>query len=89
LSSGKRKEKVDDLINLSNDEENEEMWEEAKAVGLGADMLEEHDEEEEEEVAEIGRDAIFLEGFQLGGATAGEEHSAELARARFQCIPWK
>ena len=42
MSSEKRKKKVDDLIDLSNDEENEEMWEEAKALGLGVDMLEEH-----------------------------------------------
>jgi hypothetical protein len=46
-------------------------------------MLEGHDEEEEEE-AETRGDAIPLEGFQLGGATAGEEHIAKLSRARFQ-----
>jgi hypothetical protein len=80
-SNGKGK-KIHDLINLSIDEEDEEMWKEAKVVGLGEDMLEEHEEEEDMEV-EMGGDAIPLEGIQLRGVTIGEDHSVELTRARF------
>lgn len=59
------------------------MWEEAEAIGLGVDILEGYNEEEEEE-AETGGDAIPLERFQLGVAIVSEEYSAKLARARFQ-----
>lgn len=58
------------------------MLGEDRAINLGEDMLEEHEEEEELEV-ETGRDAIPLVGIQLGGGTASEEYSAEFARAKF------
>jgi hypothetical protein len=81
-SSGKGKKKVDELIDLSDDDEDEVMWEDPEAVGLGEEMLEEHTEEEYEE-AEVGGGEIPLEGCQLEGATAGTADSGDLARDRF------
>jgi hypothetical protein len=85
-SSGKGKKKVDDLINLSDDDQDNEMLEEDDAIDLGEDMLEEHEEEEELE-AETGGDGIPLVGIQLGGVTIGEEYSAKLTRAKIQGTP--
>jgi hypothetical protein len=44
VSSGKSKKKVDDLINLSDDDKDGEMFKEDKATDLGEEMLEEHEE---------------------------------------------
>jgi hypothetical protein len=63
-SSGNGKKKVDELIDLFDDDEDEVMWEDPKAIGLGKEMLEEHTEEEYEEV-EVGSGEIPLEGCQL------------------------
>jgi hypothetical protein len=43
-SSSKGKKKVDDLINLSDDDKDGEMFKEDKATDLGEEMLEEHEE---------------------------------------------
>jgi hypothetical protein len=61
LSSGKEKKKIDDLINLSNDNHNDKMSDEDNMIDLGEDMLEEYEEEEELE-AKTRENEILLVG---------------------------
>jgi hypothetical protein len=59
--SGKIKKKIDDLINLSNDNQDDKMWEEDDTIHLGEALLEEREGEEELE-AETRGDEIPLVG---------------------------
>ena len=84
--SDKGKKKVDELINLSDNKEDQEIWEDLGMPGLGDDRLEGNDDEEEEE-AKVGGGAILLGGAQLKETAAGEEHSSDLAKAILKGTP--
>jgi hypothetical protein len=86
-STGKGKKKVNKPIDLSDDEEDEEMWKQPGETGVGDEGLE-GDEDEEEEEAEVGGGIVPLEGAQLGETIAVEDHSTDLARTTFGGTPW-
>jgi hypothetical protein len=79
LSSGKGKNKIDDLIILSNDKREDMMMDEDDAVHLEEVMFEKRKEEEELEEHEI-ENRNSLEGCQLGGARVGEEYNTDFAK---------
>ena len=88
LSSGKRKKKVDNYINLSNDNFGDKMTMEDEINTIddnhifNEESIQGYEDYVEMEV-ESDKDAIPLQGIQLGGVTAGEEESDKLTRARF------
>ena len=62
-SSSKGKQKVDELINLSDDEREDMMMEEDDVVQLGEDLYEEH--KKEEDLEEEPGNRVPLDGCQL------------------------
>jgi hypothetical protein len=85
-SSGKGKQKVDELINLSDDERENVIMEEDDAVHLSEDLFQEWEDEEDVEDDDTCN-RVPLKGYQLGGARAGEEYSANFAKAKFEGTP--
>jgi hypothetical protein len=84
-SSRKEKEKVDEPINISEDEDEDIMGEE-EPVNLDEDLLKSPGDQERME-AETGGSKVPLVGVRLGGAVAGEDQTAEFGRAIFHCTP--
>jgi hypothetical protein len=88
LLSGKGKKKVDDYINLSNDNFGDKMTVEDDINAIdnnyifNEESMQGYEDDVEMEV-ESHKDAIPLQGIQLGKVTADEEESNKLTRARF------
>jgi hypothetical protein len=85
-SSSKGKQKVDELINLSDDERENVIMEEGDAMHLLEDLFQERVDEEDLEDDDT-HNRVPLEGCQLGSARAGEEYNADFAKAKFEGTP--